>query len=47
MKKPKCANIKCMNEGWINVGGEYYCGECIAKFDKKQKEKLKEEMKND
>ena len=44
MNRPKCANSKCKNDGWINVGGSYYCGECVKKFDDKQKEKLRKEM---
>ena len=46
MMKPKCANRKCSNDGWVNVGGEYYCGECAAKFDKRQKERIREEIEN-
>lgn len=45
MKRPKCANIKCQNDGWVNVGGDFYCGECIVKLNEKQREALREEMR--
>ena len=43
-KRPLCANLRCNNEGWIAVGNKFYCSVCVIKFDKKQKEKLKNEM---
>ena len=45
--KPKCAKSGCENDGWINSGGLYYCGECVAKWDKKQKEMLRKQMEDD
>jgi len=46
MERPKCANIKCENDGWINVGGEYYCGECVVRMNNKQKEELRRMMED-
>jgi len=46
-KKPKCANPNCENDGWVLVGDEYYCGECVAKFNNKQNEKLKQQILED
>ena len=44
MERPKCANMKCHNEGWICVGRDWYCSECVVKWKNKRNEKLKEEM---
>jgi len=45
MERPKCGNDKCENEGWICVGEKFYCGDCVVKWNNKQNERLKDEMK--
>lgn len=45
-ERPRCANLRCNNDGWIAVGELFYCSECVMRFDKKQKEKWKNEMED-
>lgn len=42
--KPKCANKKCSNDAFVNVGGKWYCGECVVRWNDKQNKRLQEEM---
>lgn len=46
MARPKCANPKCENDGWICVGQNFYCSDCVCRWDKRRKEKLMEEMED-
>ena len=46
-ERPKCCNPKCNNDGWVSFAGGFYCGECVAKFDRKQKERMRKELEND
>lgn len=33
------------NPGWVNVFGQWVCGECVAEWDKKTKEHALKDMK--
>ena len=43
-KRPKCSNSKCEKDGWICVGGDFYCSDCVIRWQNKQKENLRKEM---
>ena len=37
---PDCRNIKkCNNKGWIYIYGNFYCGDCVRKYNDKLKER--------
>jgi uncharacterized Zn ribbon protein len=46
MARPKCFNKDCEREGWICVGGNFYCSICVTKWNEKQKDKLRREMED-
>ena len=42
--KPKCSIENCENSALILFGGNWVCGECMAKFDKMNKEEQFQNM---
>ncbi len=38
-EKPVCAIEGCDKPGWILFSGQWICGECLAKYNKKMQRK--------
>jgi len=36
-ERPECIVKGCSNPGWVFFGGQWVCGECMAKFDRVSK----------
>lgn len=43
---PECFNKKCMNDGFIGMGGHWYCGECVLKWHKYQQDMVQSQMED-
>ena len=45
-KRPKCALPSCENDALVLFAGKFICGTCLLKIQKKQQEKIWEDIKN-
>lgn len=45
-ERPKCAVEGCKNKALVMFGGKFVCGDCVAEWNKKNNERLFNELKN-